>query len=246
MNDNHHSLIPQPDVSLGKATAAPTRILTEIIEQTLVLARDSIVAPVDLDALVREGEKLLRSKGGGMTEENIRAFGLFLRAAEAGHGEAQYILASSCYLTGQGVPKDNGEVLKWYRKAAEHEHPHAQYTLGTYYLAGVVVPQDYQEAAKWFRKAAEGDDVAPQHHLAPRFNDGLRAMAQYKLGCCYRDGQGVPQDYVEAVKWYWLAADRGHETADQDAVVLTFMISPSELETAQRLYQEFKSQHPTP
>ena len=28
------------------------------------------------------------------------------------------------------------------------------------------------------------------------------AEAQYYLGCCYSKGQGTPQDYYEAVKWY--------------------------------------------
>ena len=29
----------------------------------------------------------------------------------------------------------------------------------------------------------------------------------------YDDGQGVPQDYKEAVKWYTLAAEQGHASA---------------------------------
>ena len=29
----------------------------------------------------------------------------------------------------------------------------------------------------------------------------------------YRRGEGVPQDYVEAVKWYRLAAEQGHAYA---------------------------------
>ena len=34
------------------------------------------------------------------------------------------------------------------------------------------------------------------------------AVAQYNLGVCYRDGQGVDKDYVEAVKWYRKAAEQ--------------------------------------
>ena len=34
-------------------------------------------------------------------------------------------------------------------------------------------------------------------------------MAQYDLGEMYRIGQGVPQDYKEAVKWYTKAAEQG-------------------------------------
>ena len=34
-------------------------------------------------------------------------------------------------------------------------------------------------------------------------------MAQTNLGNRYRNGEGVPQDYKEAVKWYRLAAEQG-------------------------------------
>ena len=35
------------------------------------------------------------------------------------------------------------------------------------------------------------------------------APAQYNLGLMYDKGQGVPQDYAEAVKWFRLAAQKG-------------------------------------
>ena len=34
-------------------------------------------------------------------------------------------------------------------------------------------------------------------------------MAQFNLGVMLRDGEGVPQDYAEAMKWYRLSADQG-------------------------------------
>jgi len=38
-------------------------------------------------------------------------------------------------------------------------------------------------------------------------------IAQYNLGVCYHNGQGVPQDYMEAVKWFRKAADQGNAFA---------------------------------
>ena len=35
------------------------------------------------------------------------------------------------------------------------------------------------------------------------------AVSQYNLGVMYANGEGVPQDYAEAVRWYRLAADQG-------------------------------------
>ena len=43
--------------------------------------------------------------------------------------------------------------------------------------------------------------------------DQGNADAQHHLGFMYRDGQGVPQDDVEAVKWYRKAADQGNVDA---------------------------------
>ena len=39
------------------------------------------------------------------------------------------------------------------------------------------------------------------------------AAAQFNLGGLYYDGEGVPQDYGEAVRWYRLAADQGYAAA---------------------------------
>ena len=36
---------------------------------------------------------------------------------------------------------------------------------------------------------------------------------QYNLGVMYDNGQGVPQDYKEAVKWYRLSAEQGFAEA---------------------------------
>lgn len=39
------------------------------------------------------------------------------------------------------------------------------------------------------------------------------AGAQYQKGCAYRDGDGVRQDYTEAVRWFRKAAEQGHANA---------------------------------
>ncbi|MDE2760536.1 MAG: tetratricopeptide repeat protein [Paracoccaceae bacterium] len=40
--------------------------------------------------------------------------------------------------------------------------------------------------------------------------------AQYNLGWMYLYGEGVPQDYGEAVKWYRLAAEQGDDEAQYE------------------------------
>ena len=47
-------------------------------------------------------------------------------------------------------------------------------------------------------------------HLKSEQND---AKQQFALGVKYEDGDGVPQSYIEAAKWYRLAANQGDADA---------------------------------
>jgi len=131
--------------------------------------------PDDLDVLVRDGETInFCTRGDGMTEPTIRAFRLFLRAAEGGHAAAQNYLGL-CYLDGDGVQQDYGVALKWFRLAAEQGNPLAQGNLGTCYFDGKGVQKDFAEAAGWYRRSAEQGNARAQTHL----------------GVCYQTGAGV-------------------------------------------------------
>jgi TPR repeat protein len=41
------------------------------------------------------------------------------------------------------------------------------------------------------------------------------AKGQYYLGVMYRDGEGVPQDKAEAMKWFRKAAEQGNSDAKE-------------------------------
>ena len=43
-----------------------------------------------------------------------------------------------------------------------------------------------------------------------------QAEAQYTLGFMYAKGEGVPQDYAEAMKWFRKAAEQGHAEAQHN------------------------------
>ena len=67
----------------------------------------------------------------------------------------------SMYGNGWGVPQDNAEAVKWYRRAAEQGHTSAQFHLGVMYSMGRGVPQDNVQAYAWLLLATEQDsDVA--------------------------------------------------------------------------------------
>ncbi len=72
-----------------------------------------------------------------------------------------------------------------------------------------------------FLGVSKGDDneafknayyKAALHELKPLAEKGY-AEAQYNLGVMYEFGQGVPQDFAEAVKWYRKSADQGYTKA---------------------------------
>ena len=50
--------------------------------------------------------------------------------------------------------------------------------------------------------------LPPLAELIPKGNQG-NAVAQFALGVKYYYGEGAPQDYAEAMKWYRKAADQG-------------------------------------
>lgn len=54
---------------------------------------------------------------------------LFMTSAEHGDAAAQYRLGVM-YTYGQGVPQDDYEAVKWFRRAAKQGHVQAEYNLG--------------------------------------------------------------------------------------------------------------------
>ncbi len=150
-----------------------------------------------------------------------------LTRVEQGDAKAQYNLALM-YYKGKGVPQDDQEAAKWYRKAAEQGNAKAQYNLALMYYKGKGVPQDDQEAAKWYRKAAEQGN----------------AKAQNNLGFMYHEGKGVPQNYVQAHMWYNLVAanltGEVRESAIKSRDLVAKQMTREQIAEAQRLALEFQ------
>ena len=61
------------------------------------------------------------------------------------------------------MAKDEVEMAKWCRKAAEQGYAQAQYDLGKMYIDGVGVTRDVNEAKIWLGKsAAQGNAKAAE------------------------------------------------------------------------------------
>ena len=84
-------------------------------------------------------------------------------------------------------------------------HYYAQYNLGK------GIPQKFDEfMANWCRLLAEQGD----------------ARAQNNLGIAYAEGNGVTQDYDEAVKWWRTAAEQGDAYAQYNLGVSYHKATP--------------------
>ena len=74
--------------------------------------------------------------------------------AEQGDASCQNLMGI-LFSEGRGVPKNDSEAARWFRKAADQGHGHACFNLGRAYQFGDGVQQSNQEAARWYRRAAE-------------------------------------------------------------------------------------------
>ena len=107
------------------------------------------------------------------------------------------------------------EALEWLQNRAD-DMPGAALHLGLIALEGDAA--DTKAAAAWLEQAAQG---------------GL-TEAQFQLGTLYSTGNGVAQDYVQAHKWFNIAAARGHGGALQTRETLASLMTPEEIAAAQR------------
>ena len=137
------------------------------------------------------------------------------------------------YSLGIGVPKDDAEGVRWFKRAARQGHADAQVMLGGAYRLGEGVEQDHAQALYWYQLAAEKHNSAAQMNLAKIYEAGqgveqdhVKALhyyrlaaeqdheaAQFELGLMYEAGEGVEQDYAQAVRWYRRAAELGYQKA---------------------------------
>jgi TPR repeat protein len=70
-------------------------------------------------------------------------------------------------------------------------------------------------------------------------------MAQFLLGYIYDEGLGVPQDYIEAYKWWNLSRFRAQdkedfEVATQNRDDVAGKMTPAQIAEAQKLAREWK------
>ena len=114
--------------------------------------------------------------------------------AEQGDADAQYNLGLR-YGTGEGVPQNDAEAVRWLRLAADQGIAGAQFILGLTYASGEGVPQDDAEAVRWYRLAADQGDASAQFNLGvitPPAAACHRMTRRRSGGIAWRWTKGMP------------------------------------------------------
>lgn len=149
------------------------------------------------------------------------------KEAMDGNDKTQLILGYM-YQNGVGVTKDEKQAADWYLRSAKAGYAMAQFNIGKMYEDGIGVKQDYKQAFFWYEKGAEKGYLPAQVFLGALYFSGkgvevnktkgfellkdaadkpfenMTATADwcYQVGELYEKGEGVKQDYTQAVYWY--------------------------------------------
>jgi len=118
------------------------------------------------------------------------------KLAEQGDAAAQFAVGAR-YATGEDVPQDYAEAVRWFSLAAEQGHVVSQATLGAYYWAGRGVPQDLVKAYFWSVLAQAGGDEASKYrvaHLASRMTHAQVITAQQQANDWLKEHQTLSQN----------------------------------------------------
>lgn len=140
--------------------------------------------------------------------------------AEAGSADDQYRLG----VRYERFALDHQEAVRWYRMAAQRDHPDAMYRLCILSDRGLGLPQDYQEAWRWCRLAA----------------DSGQARAMLIVGGFFERGRGVLKDPIQAYHWYNLAAAHGLKEGTARRDRLASAMTVTQIAYAQDLTRNWK------
>lgn len=128
---------------------------------------------------------MLYFHGKGVERSYETAGGLMLEAINKGYENStlhRYLAYS--YLN-EGKEQHRVQAVKWFRTAAGEGDGESMYMLGMMLRMGLGTDVNKQEAFSWFMRASD------------KF-----AYADLAIASCYGNGEGVTQNYPEAIRWF--------------------------------------------
>ena len=80
-----------------------------------------------------------------------------------------------CYTCGAGIPMDEAQVTKWWRKAVRRGQSSVEFNLGEAYITGFgEVKENKENTIKWIKSSAEHGHKPAQETLSKIKNGGLK------------------------------------------------------------------------
>lgn len=190
-------------------------LLTILTAAMLAFAASSAFAESKGDNAYRRGDY-----AGAMVE--------WQQVAQAGDATASYRIGQ-LYRQGKGLRyRDFEKAVYWYQRAAGRGYVPAQYEVARLQFEGLMVPRDIDEMMFWLWRAALSG----------------HSDSQVMLGCVYEYGEpGVAANYMEALKWYLVAAKSGPPDLQTRALKLAERVSakmtPEQINAARWLASEW-------
>jgi TPR repeat protein len=135
--------------------------------------------------------RLGEASWGIMEEDRPKGIEFLRRAAANGWPPALYKFAKFT-IAGEKLPPNLPLALEYLRKAADLGGPRSAYELAQLYAQGTGEP----------RSADDSPAALLRRSAATRYPPALLALAED-----YRLGQGVPMDYIQAIRYYQAARD---------------------------------------
>jgi TPR repeat protein len=226
-------------VSIPGATyAGPLEDAEEAVRKgnyaTAIPIYRSLAEKGDVRAQMRLG--FFYENGAGLKRDWVESAKWFSKVADAGDENAVFVLS---FLGRYWRHREGGSappiIYELVEKVAKSGFAIAQFSLGVmYYPIGDpsldAAKGNLAQALVWYRRAAEQGNVD----------------AEVALGLAYAQEMGVVQDYVEADKWFNIAASRA-KSADELADIashhnkLTHVMTSSQNAEAQKLAREWRA-----
>jgi len=166
---------------------------------------------------------LIFLEGMGIKRNDVEAYEWYRRAAEQGIPEAQFRVAGIHFEGRCRQDRNVDEAATWFQRAAMQGHEAGQLNTAVIFYEKL----DFGGAVKWFHKAAAQGNIEANFRLGDIYSQGRGSVqidkasaksfyeyaakkdhvgAQRSLAIFYHTGQGTPQNYAEAARWYQKAA----------------------------------------
>jgi TPR repeat protein len=212
------SALASPATSPTQESAKPSRLTAAEIHQLQAKSATG-------DAAAQSALGKAYQDGNGVPQNDATALKWFRKAADQGDAAAENNLGLM-YRMGSGVARDKEEAVRWYMKAAKQGNAKAMFNLGAAYYNGDGVAVDDVASDAWFLLAQEAGDPAADEAVRRAISEKQVPPdeAYVKLGRMYEAGDELPNNPVEALKWYRKAADSGD--AETSVKVAKLLLAP--------------------